>query len=381
MDGVLYLTGRDIAALGVTPGRLRAALARAFRLHAEGRTHVEPKLTVAIAPGHFFQSLCAASPDLAFAATKWVGVAAENAARGLAGVNGLVILSDFATGVPAAILDGNVLTVVRTAAMSALAAEYLARQDSESIGFVGCGAQAHGHLAALREILPGLRRVVCYSRGSASAEGLREAAGAQASMRRSRASPDEALACDVVVTSVPAGAAPAAFLDAGSLRPGTFVSAVDLGRSWRGETLPAFDIVATDDRVQAKDPSTRARLAFGGPFDCDLASLVSGAGAGRSDPAGAHHVRLSRVCPRRPCRRRRNLRRRGGSRARHASAALDQAFYARGRSSAALAPIAASASPSRSIRWRRYRALEPQAGGLDAALPCSRRRSARPASR
>ena len=102
MDGVLYLTGRDIAALGVPPGRLRAALARAFRLHAEGRTHVEPKLTVAIAPGHFFQSLCAASPDLSFAATKWVGVAAENAARGLAGVNGLVILSDFATGVPAA---------------------------------------------------------------------------------------------------------------------------------------------------------------------------------------------------------------------------------------------------------------------------------------
>jgi len=154
MDGVLYLTGRDIAALGVPPGRLRAALARAFRLHAEGRTHVEPKLTVALAPGHFFQSLCAASPDLSFAATKWVGVAAENAARGLAGVNGLVILSDLATGVPVAILDGNVLTVVRTAAMSALAD--LARQDSESIGFVGCGAQAHGHLAALRDILPGL---------------------------------------------------------------------------------------------------------------------------------------------------------------------------------------------------------------------------------
>jgi len=54
MDGVLYLTGRDIAALGVPPGRLRAALARAFRLHAEGRTHVEPKLTVTIAPGISF---------------------------------------------------------------------------------------------------------------------------------------------------------------------------------------------------------------------------------------------------------------------------------------------------------------------------------------
>ena len=114
---------------------------------------------------------------------------------------------------------------------------------------------------------------------------MREAAGAQGLDAQIARTPDEALACDVVVTSVPAGAAPAAFLDAGSLRPGTFVSAVDLGRSWRGETLRAFDVVATDDRVQAKDPSTRARLAFGGPFDCDLASLVSGAAAGRSDPA------------------------------------------------------------------------------------------------
>jgi hypothetical protein len=36
MDGVLYLTGRDIAALGVPPGRLRAALARAFRSMPRG---------------------------------------------------------------------------------------------------------------------------------------------------------------------------------------------------------------------------------------------------------------------------------------------------------------------------------------------------------
>src|SRR5215212_10195849 len=110
MDGVLYLTGRDIAALGMPPGAARAALARAFRLHAEGRTYVEPKLTVAIAPGHFFQSLCAASPDPSFAATKWVGVAADNASRGLPHVNGLVILSDLATAAPVAILDGDSLT-------------------------------------------------------------------------------------------------------------------------------------------------------------------------------------------------------------------------------------------------------------------------------
>lgn len=120
IDRLLYISGAEIAALGVNPSTLRSALGRAFRVHAEGRAQVPPKLTVGIGLGHFFQSLCAASPP--FAATKWVGIAGDNPARGLANVNGLVILSDFATGVPLAILDGNSLTVLRTAAMSALAA-------------------------------------------------------------------------------------------------------------------------------------------------------------------------------------------------------------------------------------------------------------------
>jgi alanine dehydrogenase len=284
-DGILSLSGKDLAELDVPPGAVRAALARAFRLHAQERTWVKPKLTLTIAAGQFFQSLCAALPDPAFAATKWIGVAAENATRGLAHVNGLVILSDLETGLPVAILDGNILTVIRTAAMSALAAEHLAREDSESIGFVGCGAQAHGHLAALRDVLPKVRKVACFSRGAASAEALAGAARAGGLDGQVARTPDETLACDVVVTSVPAGTTPAAFLDARHLRPGTFVSAVDLGRSWRAETLSDFDIMATDDRAQAADPATKARLPFPGPFDCDLASLVSGGMSGRSDRA------------------------------------------------------------------------------------------------
>ncbi len=282
MDELLYISGAEIAALKVNPGTFRSALARAFRVHAEGRTQVPPKLTVAIGPGHFFQSLCAASPP--FAATKWVGIAADNAARGLANVNGLVVVSDIATGVPLAILDGNNLTVLRTAAMSALAAQHLARGDSESLGLVGCGKQAHGHLAALPEVLPRLREVVCFSRGVASAERAAAAARALGLKARVAHAADEALACDVVVTSVPAGPATVAFLDARALRPGTFVSAVDLGRSWRSDSLDLFDVIATDDQGQAADPPNRGKLAFQGPFSADLASLVSGA-AGRTDPA------------------------------------------------------------------------------------------------
>jgi alanine dehydrogenase len=110
MSKLLYLSSEDIGALNIKPRAAREALAHAFRLHAEGRTHVQPKLTVSIGPGHFFQSLCAAMPDPSFATTKWVGVAADNSERGLPNVNGLIVVSDFTTGVPVAVLDGTSLT-------------------------------------------------------------------------------------------------------------------------------------------------------------------------------------------------------------------------------------------------------------------------------
>ncbi len=97
--------------------------------------------------------------------------------------------------------------------------------------------------------------------------------------------PTETVACDVVVTSVPASAELRPFLDPNRLRPGSFIAAVDLGRSWRPEGLAGLDLLVVDDRAQAADPSTRARLAWPGPFAADLAELVTGAATGRTDPA------------------------------------------------------------------------------------------------
>ena len=62
------------------------------------------------------------------------------------------------------------------------------------------------------------------------------------------------------------------------------MSAVDLARSWHGETLRALDLLVVDDHAQAADPANRATLGHPGPFDADLAALVSGAHPGRSDP-------------------------------------------------------------------------------------------------
>ena len=73
---------------------------------------------------------------------KVVSVYPGNAARGKPSVVGTYLLMAAATGEPLAVIDGQALTLWRTAAASALAASYLAREDASRLVMVGAGALA-----------------------------------------------------------------------------------------------------------------------------------------------------------------------------------------------------------------------------------------------
>ncbi|TRZ96344.1 MAG: ornithine cyclodeaminase family protein [Dehalococcoidia bacterium] len=67
----------------------------------------------------------------------------------------LVLLCDpKETGKPFALLDGGLITVLRTAGHSAIAAKYLAKKNSQTIALIGCGLEAIPHLAAFNELFP-----------------------------------------------------------------------------------------------------------------------------------------------------------------------------------------------------------------------------------
>lgn len=72
-----------------------------------------------------------------------------NMAKGLTNHQSTVVLFDPDTGRPAALVGGNYLTAVRTAASSAIAVKYLARPDSKVLGMVGAGHQSHFQLRAV----------------------------------------------------------------------------------------------------------------------------------------------------------------------------------------------------------------------------------------
>lgn len=280
---VRYLTAADVAAMAPSQQLLRDAVIRIFRATAARRTFHEPKLTMSIAPGHFFQTLIGAWPDADRAMVKWASIVAENSSRGLPNVAALIVLNDLETGQPLAILDGDWITAARTAAMTAVAATHLARGDSRSIGFVGCGVQAQSHLSALTSALPGLSRLRAYSRTRRSSEALADqACGAGLVAEVVETAQAAVEGCEVVVTSVPAQAGLKPFLDPAWVAPGGFVAAVDLGRSWlAGGLRSSFDILATDDHRQSGALGAAGKLAFPGPFDADLCDLVTGLHPGR----------------------------------------------------------------------------------------------------
>lgn len=72
--------------------------------------------------------------------------------RSLPRVQGLVVLTDAVHGEPLALLDATSLTEIRTAAVSAVATERLARPDARTLAVLGTGVQARGHLAALARV-------------------------------------------------------------------------------------------------------------------------------------------------------------------------------------------------------------------------------------
>src|SRR5574342_641109 len=74
----------------------------------------------------------------------------QNPARySLPTIQGLLLLFDADDGRPLAVMDSVEITVLRTAAATAVAAEVLARRDSESVTVCGCGVQARAQLLAL----------------------------------------------------------------------------------------------------------------------------------------------------------------------------------------------------------------------------------------
>src|SRR5712692_7193255 len=144
-------------------------------------------------PGGFYGMMPALTPE--GLGQKIVTFYPPNAKRGIPTHMATIFLVDPQTGAPLAVMDGRLITEMRTAAVSAAATKLLASPDAKILAILGSGVQAHSHAEALR-LIRHFEEVRVWSRTPEHAERLAKEIGAKA-MSAEAAVRD----ADVVVTA------------------------------------------------------------------------------------------------------------------------------------------------------------------------------------
>ncbi len=198
--------------------------------------------------------------------TKLLTIFPDNPSRGLPSVQALYLLFDGDDGTPRALLDGTELTLRRTAAASALAASFLAREDAAVLLMVGAGALAP-HLIRAHVAVRPIRQVRVWNRTPARARHLaamlREE-GLEVEAVRDR---EAAMASADIISCATMSSEP--LVSGAHVRPGTHV---DLVGAFRPDMRESDDLLMRRARVYV---DTRAgALAEAGDI---LLAIASGA--------------------------------------------------------------------------------------------------------
>ena len=153
---LLYVNAPDVAALELTDDEILAAVESGLRAQGEGRTVIEPRMHLvpgrdadgAAIHGHFNVLRGYVAP-LALAGVKVVGDYVDNYTLGLPSEMGLLTLFDPRTGRPVAVIDAAGLTDMRTGAVTAIGARFLARRDSHVLAHIGARGTAYWNVRLL----------------------------------------------------------------------------------------------------------------------------------------------------------------------------------------------------------------------------------------
>src|SRR5438105_339241 len=144
-------------------------------------------------PGGFFGMMPALTP--AGLGIKIVTFYATNAERGMPTHMATIFLVDPETGTPLAVMDGRLITEMRTAAVSAAATRLLAPPDAKILAILGSGVQARSHVEALK-LVRKFEEIRMWSLTPEHAEHFANEIGAKAMLAE-----DAVRGADVVVTA------------------------------------------------------------------------------------------------------------------------------------------------------------------------------------
>lgn len=156
MDAAFKLLGRGDCLMGGPSGQHHGMKIH-FPKEAQG-----PRMPVKGPDRRFMALVSYLGGDFHVCGTKWYGSNIENPSRGLPRSILLVIINDPETGAPLAIMDGNLISAMRTGAVIGLGAQYLVPDDAEVAGIIAAGVISKTSLMALAVGMPNLKDVKVF---------------------------------------------------------------------------------------------------------------------------------------------------------------------------------------------------------------------------
>ncbi|MFC6863120.1 ornithine cyclodeaminase family protein [Halomicroarcula sp. GCM10025817] len=223
------------------------------------------------------------------AAVKWVNVHTDNPSdHDLPTVLGTLIYSDPETAFPLAVMDGTVLTRLRTGAAAAVATDHLAVPDATSLGLVGAGVQSYTQLEAIAAVRD-IETVVVADRSEEKQRAFVDHFADRFDVRAG--SIEDAAGCDVLSTITPVESP---IVDREWLGAHTHVNAIGADAAGKHEhddrTLLDAKLVIDDYEQCTHSGEINVPWSEGTLLDDDiygeLGAIVAGDLAGRTDGDG-----------------------------------------------------------------------------------------------
>lgn len=163
---ITYLAQEDVLATGFGMKETIKVVEDALRLQSENKV-VFPSKTVLDLGEQQHGRLNAMSAyvggNYEMCGIKWIaGFPANPKNLGIPRAHAIIILNDSKTGVPLSIMDGTLISAMRTGAVSGIGVKYLAKSNCEVLGIIGCGVQSYTQIMAVMEVRPKLKKIKLF---------------------------------------------------------------------------------------------------------------------------------------------------------------------------------------------------------------------------
>jgi len=281
----IYLSQEEILDLNIPMKKIIELVEQGLFEHGHKRVENPPKPGIHSKSDAFIHAMPAYYESLGIGGLKWVSGYPSNRALGLPQIAGLMIVNYMETGMPLAVMDCRWITAVRTAAVSAITAKYCAKEDTSSLGVVGCGVQGRMNLVALKEVTPELNEISVFDISKEAMKRYKQDFEKELDVNieitdNVRAAVDGK---DMILTATQR--LPEPLIRNEWFKPGCLGFGLEASRAWYGDAILEADKFITDSWDQTVYFYEHGAFPDGLPtLHAELGEVVAGVKSGRESP-------------------------------------------------------------------------------------------------